>query len=263
MRNILCTWIALITLLFLHIEILSQDKSISPKSESSKQDVNSLSSPTLSEAERLLTLAGNLYQQGKYDEAAKAAKQSLEIREKLLPNDNPAIIMGLRYLAMLYRASGEYGNARELYLRVLKIQEAQLGATNFEVAKTLKQIACMSRRSNRQDEAKELDIRASKIIYKDIKAPAGSSGGVLQGKVLSKAEPIYPEEAKRRHITGEVVVEVIFDEAGKVVYACAVKGHPILSLAAEEAAMRSLFAPVSLAGQPIKVTGAMTYKFKN
>jgi protein TonB len=87
------------------------------------------------------------------------------------------------------------------------------------------------------------------------------SGGILNGKALSLPAPAYPEMAKRTHATGTVEVEVVIDTNGKVISANAVKGHALLQAAAEMAAKQAKFTPTLLSGQPVKVTGVITYNF--
>jgi TonB family protein len=87
------------------------------------------------------------------------------------------------------------------------------------------------------------------------------SGGVLNGRAISKPQPSYPPIAKAANASGTVVVQVLIDEDGKVVQAHAVSGHPLLRNAAEEAARNARFSPTQLSGQPVKVTGVITYNF--
>jgi len=72
------------------------------------------------------------------------------------------------------------------------------------------------------------------------------SAGVLNGKATSLPIPTYPISA--RDVSGEVVVSIVFDESGKVIWAHAVSGHPLLQKAAEDAAHKALFPPFTLAG---------------
>jgi TonB family protein len=87
------------------------------------------------------------------------------------------------------------------------------------------------------------------------------SGGVLNGKAVSKPEPAYPATARAVHATGVVTVQVTVDEKGDVVSAKAVSGHPLLQAAAVAAARQAKFSPTRLSGQPVKVTGVLTYNF--
>jgi periplasmic protein TonB len=87
------------------------------------------------------------------------------------------------------------------------------------------------------------------------------SGGVLNGKAISKPAPPYPAVAKAARASGTVVVQITVDEGGKVVSAAAVSGHPLLRQAAVQAAYQARFSPTLLSGQPVKVTGTITYNF--
>lgn len=87
------------------------------------------------------------------------------------------------------------------------------------------------------------------------------SGGILNGKALSLPAPSYPEVARRARASGTVEVEVVIDLSGKVISAKAVKGPMMLQGAAEEAARRARFSPTLLSGQPVKVSGVITYNF--
>jgi TonB family protein len=101
-------------------------------------------------------------------------------------------------------------------------------------------------------------------------APAGEpsgkrkvvvSGGVLNGKAVSKPAPEYPAEAKAAGAQGVVTVQILVDEEGNVVSANAVAGHPLLQDAAVRAARAAKFSPTRLSGQPVRVSGVVTYNF--
>jgi len=87
------------------------------------------------------------------------------------------------------------------------------------------------------------------------------SGGVLNGKAISLPKPAYPPIAKQAHASGTVVVQVTIDENGNVISAHAVSGHPLLQAVAVAAARGARFSPTKLSGQPVKVTGVITYNF--
>ncbi len=87
------------------------------------------------------------------------------------------------------------------------------------------------------------------------------SGGVLNGKAISLPKPVYPAIAKQAHASGTVVVQVVIDENGNVISAQPVSGHPLLRAVAAQAARGARFSPTKLSGQPVKVTGVITYNF--
>lgn len=86
-------------------------------------------------------------------------------------------------------------------------------------------------------------------------------GGVLNGKAISLPKPIYPSEAREARVSGQVTVQILVDENGDVIQARAVSGHPLLQPAAVAAASRAKFSQTRLQGQPVKVTGVVTYNF--
>lgn len=87
------------------------------------------------------------------------------------------------------------------------------------------------------------------------------SGGVLNGKAISLPKPAYPAIARQAHASGTVVVQVTIDENGNVISARPVSGHPLLTAVAVNAARGARFSPTKLSGQPVKVTGVITYNF--
>ena len=87
------------------------------------------------------------------------------------------------------------------------------------------------------------------------------SGGVLNGKAISKPAPIYPLEAREAGAQGTVTVQVLVEEDGSVASATAISGPPLLREAAAAAARQARFSPTLLSGQPVKVSGVVTYNF--
>jgi TonB family protein len=87
------------------------------------------------------------------------------------------------------------------------------------------------------------------------------SGGILNGKAISKPAPPYPAIAKAARAQGTVTVQITVDEDGDVTAATAVSGHPLLQQAAVQAARQAKFSPTFLSGQPVKISGVITYNF--
>ena len=86
-------------------------------------------------------------------------------------------------------------------------------------------------------------------------------GGILNGRARALPKPVYPDIARAAHASGTVVVQVLIDEAGNVISAEAVSGHPLLQSVSVAAAREAKFAPTRLSGQPVKVTGVIQYNF--
>jgi len=91
--------------------------------------------------------------------------------------------------------------------------------------------------------------------------PKQISGGVLNGKATSLPKPPYPPAARAVRASGSVTVQVLISESGSVISASAVSGHPLLRAAAVAAARGAKFSPTQLSGQPVKVSGVITYNF--
>lgn len=93
--------------------------------------------------------------------------------------------------------------------------------------------------------------------------PKQISGGVLNGKATSLPKPEYPAAARAENASGKVSVRVLIDEEGNVVSAKTVSGHENAALraASEAAALQAKFSPTTLAGNPVKVSGVITYNF--
>jgi protein TonB len=91
--------------------------------------------------------------------------------------------------------------------------------------------------------------------------PVALSSSIIAGKTLAKPAPPYPAIAKAAGVQGAVAVQILVDERGHVVSAKATSGNPLLQRAAVEAAYKALFSPTVLGGQPVKVTGSITYNF--
>jgi TonB family protein len=93
------------------------------------------------------------------------------------------------------------------------------------------------------------------------KPPRVISKGPITGLAISLPKPIYPEMAKRIRLQGQVNVQVLVDETGRVVSAKAVSGHPLLLVEAQRAALQARFSPTRLGEQTVKVSGVITYNF--
>lgn len=93
-----------------------------------------------------------------------------------------------------------------------------------------------------------------------LEAPPVSKGPLI-GNVIVKVEPLYPLEARRSNIEGEVQVRVMISEEGRVIEARAINGNPLLRRAAVDAARKWVFGPTTLNGKPMPVEGTLTFVF--
>jgi TonB family protein len=108
---------------------------------------------------------------------------------------------------------------------------------------------------------KKSDERVVETCLEDCGETKPATQNVSGGQIIDKPAPVYPIIAKAAHATGEVVVQLIINEEGKVIAAKAISGHPLLQAASVSAARQATFTPASVDGAPVKVLGIMTYKF--
>jgi periplasmic protein TonB len=83
------------------------------------------------------------------------------------------------------------------------------------------------------------------------------SGGMLNGKAIYLPVPEIPAG----EANGVVLVQILIDEQGSVVEARAVSGPQHLHAAAVSAARLARFSPTMLMGEPVKVSGTLSYNF--
>ena len=86
--------------------------------------------------------------------------------------------------------------------------------------------------------------------------------GVLNDKAISKPQPVYPLMAKSACVKGTVTVCVVVSAiTGRVIWAQAVSGHPLLRQSARDAACQARFHPTLYTGPEINVSGVLTYNY--
>ncbi len=94
-------------------------------------------------------------------------------------------------------------------------------------------------------------------------AKASREIGFSDVEITFKPRPDYTEEARRRRIEGEVILEVTFDASGKVRVLRVVKGLGAgLDENAIQAASRIRFKPASEGGHPIDCTAIARITFQ-
>jgi TonB family protein len=111
-----------------------------------------------------------------------------------------------------------------------------------------------------------IPVKVKGVIVYNFVASSGPAvkainGGILNGKASELPKAEYPAAALAVNATGTVVVNVLIDEGGNIIQATAVSGHPLLRSSAVAAAQKAKFTPTMLNGQPVKVSGTLTYAF--
>lgn len=88
------------------------------------------------------------------------------------------------------------------------------------------------------------------------------SGHCWDGCPTSAPKPSYPATARRDRISGNVTINAVVDETGKVVYAKVVKGSAEFRRPALDAAYASSYQPKIFCGRPVKFWWRITYHFR-
>jgi protein TonB len=85
--------------------------------------------------------------------------------------------------------------------------------------------------------------------------------GSLVGKARSRVPPTYPTLARTARVTGSVTVFLVVSEKGEVESVMRAEGPQQLQQAAIEAARRWKFNQTVIDGQPVRVTGYLSFNF--
>lgn len=97
----------------------------------------------------------------------------------------------------------------------------------------------------------------------EMKSQISKQGASLQlGQLISRVEPVYPEDAERQRIEGAVKLHVIIDRDGNIQNIDQMSGPPLLEAAAANAVRQWKYKPTSLGGQPVEAGVDVTVVFR-
>jgi len=88
------------------------------------------------------------------------------------------------------------------------------------------------------------------------------SAGVMEGNVIRRIEPQYPQMAKIAHIQGDVILQATISKQGNIENLRGVSGHPILVQAAVDAVRQWKYKPTYLNDVPVPVQLIITITFR-
>jgi TonB family protein len=101
-----------------------------------------------------------------------------------------------------------------------------------------------------------------------IKVPAGKpsgpqriSSGTLAGNLISKVDPVYPDEAKAAHVQGAVVLRAVIAKDGTIKRLTYVSGPPPLVVSAIDAVQQWKYKAYLLNGEPTEVETTITVNY--
>jgi TonB family protein len=93
----------------------------------------------------------------------------------------------------------------------------------------------------------------------------GQAASLQLGHLLSRVEPIYPEEAKQQGIQGTVRLHAIIDRQGAVQNLQSLDGSPVLAAAAMNAVRQWRYTETLLGGRSVETEEdvAITFRLSN
>ncbi len=104
-----------------------------------------------------------------------------------------------------------------------------------------------------------LSVHVDALAASDEQHPSKTSGPVtvrpevMQGQIVNKVTPSYPEEAKKERIQGKVLLDAIIGKSGEVEELKAVSGPKELQQSALDAVRKWTYKPFLLNGEPVDV----------
>ena len=91
--------------------------------------------------------------------------------------------------------------------------------------------------------------------------PVRPGGNIQPPRRIVSVSPVYPQHAQAARVQGEVVIEALIGEDGKVRHAKVLKGVLLLNDAALAAVRQWEFTPTRLNGEPVAVIMTVTVVF--
>jgi TonB family protein len=96
----------------------------------------------------------------------------------------------------------------------------------------------------------------------EIKSEASSAESLQIGQLISRTDPIYPEDAERQNIQGTVKLRAFVGKDGAVDSVEVIGGPPLLASAAADAVRQWRYKPTFLGGHAIEVAEEVTIVFR-
>jgi len=93
-------------------------------------------------------------------------------------------------------------------------------------------------------------------------APITIGGDVKAAKLITSVSPVYPPLAKSQHISGDVKVDALIDERGRVTATKVISGPTLLQQAAMDTLKLWRYQPATLDGKPVPMHLTVTLQFR-
>jgi TonB family protein len=83
----------------------------------------------------------------------------------------------------------------------------------------------------------------------------------LCGRAVSLPKPSYPEDAKASRVSGTVVVDIVTNPEGRVIWARVVSGPELLRRVSQKAACRAQYSPTVISRRAVQTESSIQYMF--
>lgn len=83
----------------------------------------------------------------------------------------------------------------------------------------------------------------------------------MEGNLIHRVQPEYPQLARQARIQGTVVLRAIISREGRIENLQVLSGHPLLVPAALDAVRQWRYRPYSLNDEPVEVETQITVNF--
>jgi len=158
------------------------------------------SDATVAAAENLTELANVYFYQGQYDQSEKLNKQALEIDQRLLGNENPAVAQELNNLGAIEMNRGDYPASEAYYRRALAITQAWYGTDHPETAANMTALAQPLTFDKKEAEAQSL-LEHALDIQKRVNGPVNATVATTQNQLGILAFQGKQLDAAQRYFT--------------------------------------------------------------
>jgi len=193
-------------------------------------------------------------QEKRNTELARAAKISMDQAIQIATSKTPGKVLECSLVGEHWEGPGELAKPSMVLYHVVVLSGDEIHPVTMHVL--VNAVDGTIFRTEKQERKTEAPYMKP---YMQSEQPRTIEGGKLNGKALSLPEAAYPDIARAARAQGDVDVRIVIDEGGNVVSAEAVSGHPLLRAAAVNAARAAKFNPTRLSGEPVKVSGLLTY----
>jgi CHAT domain-containing protein/Tfp pilus assembly protein PilF len=164
---------------------------------------------SLQEARSLMAEFVLLFRAGKYDDALANAERALEIRKKILGEDDYNVASSLNRLAICYSVKADYAKVEPLYRRALAIFEKVLDPDNGKFGDLYNNLGALYYTTGDYDKA-EVFFRRGLVTrekafgpeHTDVAASLNNLAGTfLDRELYEQAEPLYRRAIEIREKT--------------------------------------------------------------